>query len=158
MGKQVVWRFDLRDFQRGDIVLPDLQKPPSLTDEDKLAESALCTAKPALSVIRSTALYCYKLRTKAFAGAIGYRAFLYELEIDDDDILDEGDLGFYEDIKNQWEDKEAVKRAVSGYIEGHIHPSRPIAEVLVKRARVVANHGKQKIFSDQSNDASDYGL
>lgn len=157
LSNLTVWRFDPREFRPGELMQPNLAKRPSLKDSELLAERALCEIDPTSAQDRARALYCYELHRHAYAGAIGYDAFLYELEIDQDDIIHRGDLGFYEDIKSSG-DGVASQMAAKNYWSGNDHPSNSIIEILVPRALVIRNHGRQRHTRLQHNDAADYGL
>jgi hypothetical protein len=141
------YRFDLRDFNVGEKVLPDSKAQPEITDNRRPIEKALCGASKKICSIRSSALYCYESYEFAVSiqklsqrpGANVYKGRkLYEIDIRDEHILHKGDLSTYEAIGKAIAAQMCPAYLVEEYIAGKANStSRRFFEVLASEGTVV---------------------
>lgn len=140
MGKIVVWRYDARKFQPGDVIQPDPETPPNLQPSEEKAEILVRAGHPTAELIRRQSVYCFENKAKANLGAVVQKRRLYELEVDDDDINHRGDLNHYSDLSELDDGDPDCGRLVAAYWSGQPSETNPSFEVLVSKATVIREH------------------
>lgn len=106
------------------------------------AENKLRAASPLLLVARSTGLFVFTNYEWVFKYAALQRRYLYELSVDDDDILHSADMMIVNDIGLSSDDKITAD-LINQYI-GRAERSGDRVEYMVTQATVLACHATPK--------------
>lgn len=148
----ILWRYDPRELFPNDMIYPEPSRADdflvTLTPDLLVAEKLICEAVPNGAELRRNAVYCFEDRGNANEGAYRKAVRLYEVAVDQNDILHRGDLNHYTQIGQLAAGKTALSKGPADHTAREVlkywasEVSRPNSkmEVLVKQARVVAEH------------------
>lgn len=136
MSKRTLFRTDHRQFNDGDEMTSAGDHYDGLTDDEKKAEDEVRAFKGG-HTIRADSLYAYEsedLASKHWQTSKGDR-HLYELEVDEADIVHSGNLDTFSEVVTALRKKEDTIPAVEKYWSKE--PIGVRTEHLVKKATVV---------------------
>lgn len=132
------YRYDNRDIADGQTMSPPGDSYPGLTENQKIVESALRAYLKDGANIRANSLYAWE--DEGFARRTWKhtrRRFLYELEIDEADILLRGDLNLYTEAAERVGRREPFDDLIRKYCAGETAGSpyaEPRREILASKA------------------------
>jgi hypothetical protein len=137
--KLIVYRTDSREFEPGEEFTSRGDHRDELPDEHKReAEDAIRAARDDGAKIRSDSLYTYRsleLATNDWKARSKDRRHLYELEIDESNIVHVGDLMIYFDVIADVRAHRDSTATASKYWDAA--PSERNTEYLVRKATVI---------------------
>jgi hypothetical protein len=139
VAKVIVYRTDSRDFETGEEITSRGDHRDELPDEDKReAEDAIRASRTDGAKIRADSLYTYRsldLATSDWRFRSKDKRHLYELEIDESNIVHIGDLMIYFDvIADVRAKRDPIGTAGKYWVAA---PSERNTEYLVRKATVV---------------------
>jgi hypothetical protein len=138
------FRTDPREFVPGDEMPPPGDHLEELQDELRHAEMLVrevgCTC-------RAYNLYVFADKERArWYWLLKKARYLYEVEVQDNDILHTGDMNLLREIANVWHQPTEARKLAEKYREGGMGDD-PLIELVVRKARVT-----QALFTpDQRN-------
>jgi hypothetical protein len=137
MGKLIVYRTDGDDFDDGHILTPrGDHASTTLHSTNQEAERLIREAHPDGEKIRANSIYAWKYLAKAEMSWSHERTKnLYELEIDEDDILHTADLDHFAALAAVVGKKQLADDLAHKYWNGPIESER--VEILVRKAKVL---------------------
>lgn len=148
--KRPLYRSDYRRFVLGQPLSPPGDHFGELTVKQQEAERLIREGHPNGSALRAENVYAFpdKARAEKYWAyqCLKYERYLYEIEVDERDILHSGDVAHYNHIVNNYLSVEEAKRFVERYWRSE--PSEnPDVENIVRNAvvkRVLGNFDDQK--------------
>jgi hypothetical protein len=125
MAKIIVYRYDTRDFAEGEVIISNGDHFDRLMPDQQRAETAIRDKMPNGHDIRATSLYTWKhLRPAELAWKFKKGNHLYELEVDEADIIHTADLDDYSSIVTAVRKREPPDSYVERYCSGVCNTDR----------------------------------
>jgi hypothetical protein len=142
--KKTVYHYSDRCLRDGELVTAFRDSFDTLTDTEKVFETAIRDIIPDGHNIRSSSLFTWE--TDGLVRRVWEhipKKYFYELEIDTDDIVFKADLNYYNEGKDAAKAGAPLDQIAATYASGAIKPNAmPRIEILVKKAIV-----KRKLLS-----------
>ena len=141
MCKIKVYRYDDQEFADGEVIEPRGDLFSTLTEHQRVVETAIRATLPNGATVRGHSLYTWadeKVARRLWP--LSKKRYLYELEIDKADIRHKGDLNQYSEAVSAAKSGAPIERAVGKYCAGEnagAPYTEPRVEILVSKARVL---------------------
>src|SRR5262249_4745696 len=142
MPKRAAYRYDDADYKDGKVIKPRGDFFESLTQAEKLVEVALRKMLPNGPSVCGASICTWedKLTAERIWGRSKKR-YLYELEVEKEDIRFRGDVNFYSDAADKAKLGMSFTSPLSSYCNGDpptSHHTGPRVEILVSKATVIS--------------------
>jgi hypothetical protein len=134
MKKISCYRIDHRELNVGDVILSSGDHIAQLNSELNVAELALRNVSRERAVIRATGLYAFENSKRAEKYFLGKKGYLYEIEVDEQDVLHTANLLLVNKIAEA-RSKDAKDSLIKSYWDGERGDGDWI-EILAKKATV----------------------
>lgn len=146
MSKVTLYRVDQRDFQPNDAIPHPGDHLARMKPEHQPGEELLRAVSPEKGRMRAESLYTFEQLRTARVYYLGTKdSRLYEIQVDEADILHKADMTLVNDIAANQKDLKTQDQLIADYWKGAYRDGKWI-EVLVKKATVIRRiHGPSQI-------------